>query len=299
MKFLFISLLITMAATWGINLFQSNLEDFMLGQISAPLSEAQLIKIEKSKKPKLELEVKSGLAVKINKNGKKISLFKKNPDEVLAIASLTKLMTALIVLENPQDYDVEKKFAVSKKAALQDDVPVFGNLKWGERKNAKELLELMLVYSSNDAAYTLAEVMGLENFLEKMNLKAREMGLNNTYFINPTGLDNDKEKTFNYSTAKDLILLTEYILKNQPLIFEIFYKGGEFLPQNGVSEITVPEGFVLWGGKTGYTDQAGGCMVLVLFNREGEAFINIILGSVSPESRIIEMQKMINWLTKL
>lgn len=298
MKFFAASVILSMALGWGMNTFQNNLEGFILGQITAPLQETQTVKIERPKKPKLELEVKSGLALKINKNGQKLSLFKKNPDEVSAVASLTKLMTALIILENPQDYDFEKKSAVSRRAGSQNDVPVFGNLKWGERKTVKELLELMLVYSSNDAAYALAEVAGLENFLAKMNLKAGELGMNNTYFINPTGLDNDEEKTFNYSTAKDLLLLTEYILKNQPLIFEIFYKGGEFLPQNGVSEIIIPEGFVLWGGKTGYTDQAGGCMVLVLFNQEGEAFINIILGSASPESRIIEMQKLIDWLSK-
>lgn len=296
---------------FALKLLQENLEKFFYAQISQPFDSISEVKIPpKIQKPKLELEAKSAISLKINKAGREKILFQKNPEEILPIASLTKLMTAVIVLED-ENYDLENTWlTISQIAASQENVPIYGNLDSEIEKkfNVEKLLDLMLIYSSNDAAFALAEVIGLENFtpvveqsslggfVEKMNQKARELGLNNTHFVNPTGLDPENLEYFNYSTAKDLVKLAQYIFLNHPLIFEITLKKGPYLIKNGLSDLILPENLNLIGKKTGYTDEAGGCILLVLNNEKGALFFNLILGT-KKETRIGEMQKLINWLT--
>lgn len=287
----------------GANIVQPKFENMLYAQISnIPVNFS--VEIPKDiQKPKPDLQVKSALSIKFKFGEENKSIiFEKNKKTVLPIASLTKLMTALVILENPQDYDLSKIASVSKTAALQDDVPIYGNLKRGENFKIKKLLDLMLVYSSNDAAYALAEVIGLENFVAKMNLKAEELGLSNTHFANPTGLDPENlgfatsSRFFNYSTVEELTALAEYILKNYSLIFEISSNGGPYPTHNGISEIIVPAEFAVLGGKTGNTEEAKGCLLLILVSSKGEVYINLILGAQSVKERIEEMQKLVNWL---
>jgi D-alanyl-D-alanine carboxypeptidase (penicillin-binding protein 5/6) len=282
--------------TYFINFSQIKLENFLAAQITKPLEEINFVKIEKPKKLPLELDVKAALSIRLNpeKKIKERVLFSKNENETLPIASLTKLMTALIVIENPENYPLEKEIKISKEAAFQEDVPEYGNLKVGERKGIKELLNLMLFFSSNDAAYALAEQIGVENFVNKMNEKAKEIGLENTHFSNPTGLDPENLKWnlenkdhFNYSSAKDLISLSKYILEKYPLIFEF---------SNQKNKIQLSENQYLIGMKTGYTDEAGGCIFLIFSNDNGDYFLNVILGAKSKEERFFQMQKLINWI---
>ena len=203
-------------------------------------------------------------------------------------------MTALIVVENTSLSEV---VTVSAEAALKEDIPVHGNLKGGEPLSVEQLLDLMLIYSSNDAAFALSEVIGGELFVEKMNEKANFLGMKNTYFTNSTGLDpKDPEEIPNYSTARDLSLLSKYILENHLLIFDISLKKGPYPTTNGVSDLFLPYNQKLIGGKTGYTKKAGGCMLVVFENEKGNRFINIILGTDSPTDRVQEMQRIINWI---
>ncbi len=281
-----------------LKLLQENLEKFFYAQISQPFEEVVFVQIpEKTQKPKLYLEAKSTISVRVNPVGREKILFKKDIDQPLPIASLTKLMTAVIVLENPDDYNFSREVIISKKAAAQEDVPpVYNvNLLAGQRLKIEELLDLMLIYSSNDAAFALAEFIDIENFIEKMNQKAKELGLNNTHFVNPTGLDPENGEYFNYSTAKDLVKLAQYIFLNHSIIFEISLKRGPYLVKNGLSDLILPENLNLIGRKTGYTDEAGGCILLVLNNEKGALFFNLILGT-KKETRIEEMRKLINWL---
>ncbi|MDO8424711.1 MAG: serine hydrolase [bacterium] len=290
----------------GVNFSQGAFENFLYAQISR-IPETSFVKIPKDLlKPKLELQVRAALSSKFKVGeDEEFVYFEKNENTPLPIASLTKLMTALVILENPDDYDFSRAVTVSKKAASQDDVPNYGNLKAGESFKIKKLLDLMLVYSSNDAAYAMAEVIGPDNFAEKMNLKAKELNLSNTHFVNPTGLDpedlhfassTDAQTYFNYSTAKDLTTLSKYILKNYSLIFEISSNGGPYPTHNGISEITVPADFMILGGKTGNTDEAKGCLLVILVSHQGDTFINIVLGADGVKERVEEMQKLINWL---
>jgi D-alanyl-D-alanine carboxypeptidase len=282
--------------TYFMNFSQMKLENFLTAQITKPLEEINFVKIEKPKKAPLELDVKAALSIRLNpqKKIKEKVLFSKNENEILPIASLTKLMTAVIVIENQENYPLEKEITISKQAAHQVDVPEYGNLKIGERKKIDELLYLMLFFSSNDAAYALAEQIGIENFVKKMNEKAKEIGLENTHFSNPTGLDPENLKWslenkdyFNYSTAKDLVLLGKYILENYPLIFEF---------SNQKNKIQLLENQHLIGMKTGYTDEAGGCIFLIFTNDNEDYFLNVILGAKSKEERFLQMQKLIDWI---
>ena len=308
-KIFLITLILSLPFWWGINVLKENLESSFYAQISQPLQDMSFVKIPE--KPNLDLQARAAISVKINEAGRQRTLFKQNSDQALPIASLTKLMTAVIVLEN---YDLEKTLVtISKGAANQENVPNYGNLdrEIGKKFSLKQLLELLLIYSSNDAAFALAEFVGTENFapvveqsslrgfVDKMNEKAQDLGLENTHFINPHGLDPENIsynpenlKYFNYSTARDLVKLAQYILKEHPLIFEITRKEPFYLLKDGIFDLFLPQEVI--GGKTGYTDEAGGCILFLFRNERGSIFINLILGAPSASARITEMQKLID-----
>jgi len=298
-KFFLIPLLISLPIFWGMDAFQGNLEKFFYAQISEPFNNLSGVKIPpKPEKPKLSLEAKSAISIEIMKSGREKILFKKNTEEILPLASLTKLMTALIILENPEDFDFSKTLIISKNAADQGDTPNFGNLKKGEKYTFKKLFELMLTYSSNDATYAISEVIGVENFVNKMNQRAEELGLPNTHFVNSTGLDPKNSLTdFNYSTAEDLAKLAQYILENLPSIFEFSAQSSNYSSiENGLSNLNLRTSQELIGGKTGFTKNAGGCILFVFRNENGNIFINVILGTEKEAGRIKEMQKLIDWI---
>ena len=229
----------------------------------------------------------SAISTKIVNNEIKI-LFEKNKDKKLPIASLTKLMTALIVLEK---YDLSQKFVINKRAMAE--IGEQGNLKEGETLSIKNLLYIMLIESSNRAAYALSEVMGNDRFVEEMNNKAKLIDLSNTYFIDSTGLDPNS-----YSTAKDLVILSRYLFEKYPIFREIMelksfslYINGEFHHKLINTNQLLGENRVI-GGKTGFTDEAGGCFITIQANNKSEDyFINVILGA---EDRFLEMRKLIN-----
>jgi len=292
---------------FALNYFQENLENYFYAQISQPLENMAEVKIpEKPQKPELSLQVRSAISVKVYERGNQKILFKENIDKPLPIASLTKLMTALIVLENTlnDDFNLSNVVTISKEAAGQEDVPTnYGNLKKGKRLRVEELLDLALFYSSNDAAFALAEVIGVENFVERMNQMAEILGLENTHFVNPHGLDPDELhytpgviNYFNHSSAKDLVKLSRYILKEYPLIFEISRKEPFYLIKDGIFNLFLTQEVL--GGKTGYTDEAGGCILFLFRNERGSIFINLILGTPSASARITEMQKLIDWINQ-
>lgn len=243
--------------------------------------------------PKLELDARSALSVRINFAGRKKIVFAKEPAQKLAIASITKLTTALVVLEDPSDYPLDRKITVSARAADQDNVPIFGNLNAGQVYSVKDLLNLMMYYSSNDAAYALAEVIGIDDFVAAMNRRAKLMGLADTKFQNPNGLDTDS--VLNTSSANDLVDLSEFIIKNQPGIFVFSTTPGPYANEKGIFSVNLGPARALVGGKTGFTDAAGGCMLLVFRDEKSNYYFNVILGSLSSEDRVIQMQKLVDY----
>ena len=280
----------------GINSLQSGMEEYFYAQITQPFQNLALVDLSNiPEKPRPDIEAESVISIKINKLGEERFLLRRKIDKSLSIASLTKLMTALIVIEN--NPDLSKTITISRSAENKYNVPIYGNLKTGQKVSLEKLLNLMLYYSSNDAAFALAESVGLNSFIEKMNQKAEDLGLKNTHFVNPTGLDpEDINMVPNYSTSYDLMVLSKYILKNHPFLFELSLEDGPYLIENGVLSLQILASQTIIGGKTGYTEKAGGCMLFVFSDQNEDYFINVVLGVESPQKRIGEMQKLINWI---
>ena len=243
----------------------------------------------------LSLDVKAAISILITPEGDSQILFEKNTDKELLIASLTKLMTAYVVL---QYYDLSHIIKISEQAILETGDA--GNLYVGQKISVKELLFPLLIESSNDAAYALAEMIGREQFVFLMNKEAEKLGLKNTYFVNPTGLD--AYGVDNYSTINDLVKFTKHLLnldknKGGELLWDILSTEkinlyGEILVNTNQLLSRVP-GII--GGRTGWTPKAGGSLILVTETPKGY-LINIVLGASSPQGRFQEMTKMINWI---
>ena len=292
---------------WGVNYLQKNLENFfffqkaktlqpLLAQTSQGLEE-ELRSLRNWGIGDPEIQAKAVISVLITPEGDSKVLFKKNTDEKLPIASLVKLMTAYVVLEH---YDLFHKVEISEQAILQ--IGDAGKLKAGQKMPVKYLLFPLLIESSNDAAYALAEIIGEEKFIFLMNSEAKRLGLKNTYFVNPTGLD--EKEINNYSTVNDLAKFTKYLLnfnKNNrdELLWNILSTKeinlyGQTLVNTNQLLTKIP-GII--GGRTGWTSRAGGSLLLVLQVPEGY-LINIILGTPTPESRFEAMEKLTTWLNK-
>jgi D-alanyl-D-alanine carboxypeptidase (penicillin-binding protein 5/6) len=155
-----------------------------------------------------------------------------------------------------------------------------------------KLLFPLLIGSNNNAAINLAEVIGKEAFVELMNLEAKRLGMDNTHFINPTGLESkEPERSSNYSAPKDLVKLAKYITFERPLIWEISIIK-EFENIKNTNELLGKISGII-GGKTGETPLAGKCLLLVVQAPKNKGFIvNVIINS---ENHFEEMKKLINW----
>jgi len=214
-------------------------------------------------------------------------IFEKFSHEKLPIASLTKLMTAVVVLNNPA-YNFLDSVEVSETAGSQDGLKQ--DVKTGDVFSIENLFNIMLIESSNRSAYALSEKIGERNFVNLMNDKAKEIGLDNTNFTDPSGLSSQ-----DISTASDLVKLAEYILKNYPKISEttkikdLNIKNLGSIKNSDELLGQIPE---VVCSKTGFTMQAKGCLLLVVRNSQDNDFIiNIILGA---DDRFSEMKKLIS-----
>ncbi|MDD3386507.1 MAG: serine hydrolase [Candidatus Pacebacteria bacterium] len=252
--------------------------------------------LSKEKINEINLESNNFISVFI-KDEKEVILSEKEINEQIAIASLTKLMTAVIVLDN---YNLEDLISISDFAI--DTYGTAGSLQTGELISIKDLLYITLIESSNDGAEALAEKMGRSTFIYKMNEKARNLEMKNTRFINPTGLD--EESLTNFSTANDLKKLVVLILNDYPLISKILsLPEAEITSYSGIyrkinnTNVLLRESEVYLWGKTGYTQKANGCLILILnnfsLNNDEGYVINIIAGA---NDRFNEARKLEKWL---
>lgn len=164
------------------------------------------------------------------------ALYEKEADEQLPIASITKLMTALVAYEIIAS---ETNVSITDSAIAQNGD---SGLRAGEAFRFSALADLTLVSSSNDGAFAMAAAAGAaldesapaQSFVEAMNVRAKELGLTNTYFRNPTGLDINEDEAGAYSSARDVATLMEYILREHPSILEATTEPGSvFYNQNG------------------------------------------------------------------
>ena len=221
-------------------------------------------------------------------------LYSKNANKRLPIASLVKVMTVLVALEHKS---MDDKFVVSKRAAEMEPDKML--LIPGEKLTLKELLYGVFLISANDAAEVLADrVMGeRKDFIKLMNDKSQQLGMENSYFANPTGLDEDNNNS--YSTAYDLAILARFLIRNYPQVVEISQTPHVYFPvtsehqdyemYSGINLLTTYPGVV--GFKTGYTPEAG-LTLITLARKNGHEVIGVLLGS---ESRRDEAKELLDY----
>ena len=232
---------------------------------------------------------------------KQKALYKKNSDEQLPLASITKLMTALVAQEILSE---NTTVAISDTAIRQDGD---SGLLSGERFNRQKLSDLMLMSSSNDGAYALAASAGklldaskpASAFVKAMNIRADELGLHQTYFKNPTGLDISKTKAGAYGSAKDIAFLMEYILTHEASILDAttdlenrIYSDDGFFHDAQNTNYYIKEIPGLLASKTGYTDLAGGNLVIAFDAGLNRPIIISVLGS-SYNERFTDVQALV------
>ncbi len=255
-----------------------------------------------------ELNLNSEAAILVEVSTGRI-LYEKNSTKQLYPASTTKILTAILVLEN---CNLDEKVTVRETAL--NNIPsgyVTCNLQIGEQLTINDLLYALMIPSANDAAYVLAEHVGgsVEGFSAMMNDKARALGCKTTHFVNPNGIHDDSH----YSTAYDLYLIADYAMKNEtfrkivatteytlpatekyPSEDRVLKTTNELLNEN--SRNYYYKNAI--GIKTGYTSKAGNCLVAGA-HRDGLEFIAVVLnGGTTKEnlnSRYVDSKKLFNY----
>lgn len=224
-------------------------------------------------------------------------LYQKDPHQKLPVASLAKIMTAVVALENKHWDDI---VVVSNHAASME--PDHMELIAGEKLTLEELLDGIFLVSANDAAEALAEasVGSRDEFISLMNNKAKQLGMNDTLYINPSGLEEDGKQQ--YSTAFDLALISRYAIKNFPHLVDISQNPHIFLPEtsihqsydlySGINLLTTYPGVI--GFKTGFTPEAGLTLV-TLAQRDGYEILGVLLNS---ENRREEARELLDYSFK-
>lgn len=216
----------------------------------------------------------------------------KNEDVKSAMASTTKIMTTIVILEKA---DLNETVTVSVKAGGTGGSRL--GLKRGDKTSVKDLLYGLMLRSGNDAAVALAEHVGgsVKEFAELMNEKAAELGLTNTHFVTPHGLDDPNH----YTTALELAKLTDYAMDNETFARIVGTKSTTIYINNQPRQINntnellgVLNGVV--GVKTGFTNNAGRCLVTEI-KRNNMDVITIVLGADTKKDRTKDSVNLIEY----
>lgn len=296
---IFSAIAIFFQSLFGINGDKNILPADISAQISEPM-----IFMERQIAPTMpvrnwdidEIDIDAVSAIAFDLKSEKI-LYEKNINDKRPIASLTKILTASTFLENISVDDLDKTTIISKNAV--DTYGEMGDMFVGEKIAIKGLLYMLLLQSSNDAAVAMQEYLtekGL-NLIDLMNQKTTSLDLKNTFFIDSSGLDQN-----NISSAWDLAQITKYAMRHS-LIWEIMQldeinlysadgRRNHHLKNTNKLLNRLPE---IIGGKTGYTEEAGECMILVMKIPDKEnKIILIVLGA---SNRFVETEKLANWIS--
>jgi|CXWK01.1.fsa_nt_gi D-alanyl-D-alanine carboxypeptidase (penicillin-binding protein 5/6) len=252
----------------------------------------------------VDLELTAKSAVVLNTKTGEI-IFQKNEKDVLPLASLTKLMTAVTAVEIlPQDSTVR---IAQEYLAEEDAAGLFANEKW----KAADLMAFTLVASSNVGARAIATAAGAllphntsvdprDAFISELNSKAKALDLDSLTFYNDTGLDLNETQAGAYGNAVDIAELTQYILKKHPELLEPtkhtkldFISQTRFLHKvkNTNQDVVTVPGII--GSKTGYTDLAQGNLVVAFGPGLDGPYVAVVLGSTF-DGRFTDMQKLIS-----
>ena len=230
-------------------------------------------------------------AIIYDRNSKE-AIYSKNISEKCKMASTTKIMTAIVVIENTNLTDLVE---VSSKASSTGGSRL--GLSKLDKITVEHLLYGLMLKSGNDAAVALAENTGgnVKNFASMMNSKAKTLGLLNTNFVTPHGLDNENH----YTTALDLAILTDYALKNDIFSKIVKTKNYTVLINNNPKNISNTNELLgnfdgIYGVKTGFTNGANRCLVTAC-KRGNLDFICIVLGCDAKKDRTKDTIKLLNY----
>lgn len=225
-------------------------------------------------------------------------LYEKNKDEKYAPASMTKMMSLLLIMENIDNRNLrmDEKIRVSKYASSMGGSQIF--LEENEEMTVEDLLKGITIGSANDATVALAERIGgsEETFVEMMNKKAKELGLKNTSFKNTTGLD----EANHYSTANDMSIIAKELVKHKKIlefssIYETYLRTDtedKFWLVNTNKLVKFYPG--VDGLKTGYTEEAGYCLTATI-NKDNMRLIAVVMGEPTSNIRNSEMSTLLDY----
>lgn len=225
-------------------------------------------------------------------------LFQKNKDEKLAPASMTKMMSMLLIMEEIENGNLKwnEMITTSEKASSMGGSQIF--LKAGEKMTAEDLLKGVAIASGNDAVVALAErVSGSEEqFVKRMNIRAKDLGLKNTNFINATGLTADNH----YSSAYDMSLIAKELVKHEKILeFTSTYEDylrkdtkSPFWLVNTNRLVRFKEG--VDGLKTGFTDEAGYCLTATM-KKDNMRLITVVMKEENTSKRSADTTKMLDY----
>ena len=227
-------------------------------------------------------------------------LYEANAHEPLAPASVTKVMTLLLIMEAIDSGKIgwDDTVTASEAAAAKGGSQIF--LKVGETMSVSDMVKSIAVSSANDCACAMAEhLAGSESaFVERMNQRAKELGMNDTNFVNCTGLDDGENAAQHRTSAYDIALMSRELLKNHPdikkftTIWMDSVRGGTFGLSNTNKLIRFYPGAT--GLKTGYTSGAGYCLSASA-ERDGMELIAVIMGSKTSADRNAACKSMLDY----
>lgn len=265
---------------------------------SAPLfQEIELLAVYPIPRKKEEavapvINSKSALLLDVNSG---VTLYEKNQYEKLPMASLTKIMTAVVILES---HELDEVVTVEENFSNYGEVGVRMWLQQYEKMTVENLLTALLVRSAGDAAVALAQYHSgsVDDFVVEMNERAKALNLINTHFTNPIGLDNIDH----YSTAHDLSVLTQYALRNSDFRrmvqidrITVASTDGEIKHTLDSTNYLLNSYLDIRGVKTGTTEGAGESLINLAYHPDGKGeVISILLDS--PE-RFQESKRLIDW----
>ena len=227
-------------------------------------------------------------------------LYEKNPHERLSPASVTKVMTMLLIMEAIDSGRIgwDDTVTASEAAAAKGGSQIY--LKVGENMAVRDLVKSIAVSSANDAACAMAEhIAGSETaFVSLMNQRAQELGMNDTHFVNCTGLDDAEEAKEHLTCAYDIAIMSRELLKNHPdiqkftTIWMDTVRDGQFGLSNTNKLVRFYDGCT--GLKTGYTSGAGFCLSASA-EREGLGLIAVVLGCETSQERFSACKSMLDY----
>jgi D-alanyl-D-alanine carboxypeptidase (penicillin-binding protein 5/6) len=275
------------------------MEEAMLNRLKKSISFVLIIMLLSTSAVFADIDVSSDISAAISGDVETGEIFYQyNTDEVVPIASTTKIMTYLVAKEAIENGEVSKEDMVIVSQHAADTKGSSFGLVPGEEISFGTLIDIILIVSGNDAAVAIAEhVSGSEEaFVERMHETAERIGLTTAKFINPNGMPIDLEETDqNFMSTGDLFELARYIIKNYPEVIEITDRENLVLPERNYEKAAtnplLPENEIVDGFKTGYTDKAGLCLIstapVVIQEDENmnRRVLSVVMGAKSHSDR--------------